>query len=146
MGHHGLPEWSKILQNTPAYKFFGNWTTGPLVRPEANYYDLLHRALNGASRELVRRYLIQVGKTSINQLTKEEAKQLARLILTSDDPAIVNFLARLERLNPGSVGKLSSGIDTIDLGAIFAVALNFSQLLDNVKRCGATSCSAGPVF
>jgi RHS repeat-associated protein len=70
VGHHGLPEWNKIPDSL-ASRFFSRWTTGSLAQPRANYYDVLHRALNAASRQIVERYLAQLGKTSVDQLTLE---------------------------------------------------------------------------
>ena len=94
-GHHGLSNWRKIPKGTDASKFFSKWFTGPLKDRTANYYDTLHRAYNQAVARLAGDYLRSIGKNSLSELTKEEAKQLARQILDSNAPGIRDFLVRL---------------------------------------------------
>ena len=147
VGHHGLAEWSKIAKDTAAYRFFSKWYTGPLQNPQANYYDALHRALNGATRDIVREFLQSVGKTSLGQLSKEEVKLLARQLLDSKVPGVQEFLTRLERLNPGSVEALAGRINNIKFGTDFFFSVPGQQQLMNYQTCGRSSCgSSGPSF
>lgn len=146
VGHHGLPEWSKI-PDSPAFRFFSRWFTGPLQNPQANYYDALHRELNVAAREIADDFLRQVGKNSLAELTKTEVKQLAQQLLDSNAPGVQNFMTRLEQLNPGATGTPSGLIDSIDFGGAFMFLVPGQQQLMNQYTCGASTCgSSGQVY
>jgi len=139
VGHHGLPEWSKI-PDSPAFRFFSRWFTGPLQNPQANYYDALHRLLNGAARKTVNDYLQTVGKQGIGDLTKEEVKQLAKQLLDSKAPGVQDFMTRLERLNPGATGTLRGLIDSIDIGSGLVFMVPGQEQLLNIRNCGLPTC------
>jgi hypothetical protein len=88
-----------------------------------------------------------VGKTSLSQLTKEEVKLLARQLLDSNAPGVQQFMTRLERLNPGSVGRLGSLINSIDIGSGFVFLVPGQQQLMNYQTCGRSACGgSGPMF
>jgi RHS repeat-associated protein len=138
VGHHGLPEWSKIPRGTPAWDFFSKWFTGPLQDNRANMYDKLHQNLNAAARKIVADYLKQIGKSSLSELNKSEVKALAQRMLDSKLPGVTEFMARLEALNPGSIGVLQGLINgSVDLGAGFTFLVP-GQL--EMIQCGRPVC------
>ena len=120
------------------YEFFSKWYTGPLNDNRANYYDRLHRELNAANRRIVQEYLRRINRP-IGNLTRQEVKALARRLLNSNDPAVRQFLARLEQMNPGAVGALRS-IITNFRGAGFLFIVPGQQALFNIRACGGTVC------
>jgi RHS repeat-associated protein len=144
-GHHGLSEWSKIPRGTIAYRFFSQWYTGRLQAPTANYYDALHRLLNQANRRIVDNFLQEIGK-SLSGLTKQEVKVLAQRLLNSNDPGVQQFLSRLERLNPGSVGRLASLINGIKFGSGFVFLVPGQEQLLNYQRCGQSTCGSRELY
>jgi RHS repeat-associated protein len=114
-GHHGFPGWSKLLQNSDAYKFFSRWRTGPLPNPDANLYDQLHRQYNKEVEKLVEDFLKKVGKGEIKDLSKEEIRQLARQITDSESPGIRTFL---QRLGASAATTLKSLIDRLEISIV----------------------------
>jgi RHS repeat-associated protein len=145
VGHHGLPEWSKI-PDSPAFQFFSRWFTGRLQNPQANYYDALHRSLNGAARDIVNKFLQQTGKSSLAELTKTEVKQLAQQLLDSKAQGVQEFMTRLEQLNPGATGTLRGLIDSMDFSSGFVFTVPGQRQLLNFQSCGGATCGSGPIF
>jgi RHS repeat-associated protein len=135
-GHHGFPGWSKLLQNTDAYKFFSRWRTGPLENPEANLYDQLHRQYNKEVEKIVEDYLKKVGKSAVKDLTQEESKQLARQITSSESPGIQTFL---QRLGSSAISTLNGLIDRIEISIVPPVP----KVLIQKILCDSGACS-GP--
>ena len=136
-GHHGFPGWSKLFQNTDAYKFFSKWRTGPLPDPRVNLYDQLHRQYNKEVGKLVEDYLKKLGKSEVKELTEEEARQLARQITSSESPGIQAFL---QRLGASAVSTLNGLIDRIEVNIVPPVPkVLIQKILCDSGRCAPPS-------
>jgi hypothetical protein len=143
-GHHwyNVAFW-KPFAGSAVYNLFKNWTSGKLPNPSANYNDALHRAWTKAVEPVQNDYLKSVGKTTLNQLSDSEAAELQQEVISAakDNPAMQQFLQRMEKLNPGRTssfwGTLGSG--ATEIGVFLVVA---PQVLLNLQKCGVAQCGS----
>jgi hypothetical protein len=132
--HHEFPGWSKLFQDSDAFKFFSRWRTGPLPNPDANLYDQLHRQYNKEAEKLIEDFLKKVGKSEVKDLSKEEIRQLARQITESESPGIRAFL---QRLGSSAVSTLNGLIDSIEISIVPLVPKNLIQQI----LCDSGGCA-----
>jgi RHS repeat-associated protein len=89
-GHHGLPRaLYRYLPRGPARNFLRDWVTGPLEGD--HFYDGPHRAYNEAVEELLN-LDTPSGRQELLEAGLDGAKDAARKIIDSDNPAISNYL------------------------------------------------------
>jgi hypothetical protein len=79
----------------------------------------------------------------LNQLSDSEAAELQQEVISAakDNPAMQQFLQRMEKLNPGRTssfwGTLGSG--ATEIGVFLVVA---PQVLLNLQKCGVAQCGS----
>ena len=82
VGHHFLPRAifeSLQTTNPELYKLFNTWTSGPTNPPHGGF-SRFHRWYNAHVAKITQKFVTNLGKQSLSQLTRAEGIQLMRVV------------------------------------------------------------------
>jgi RHS repeat-associated protein len=108
-GHHLIPERDNL--GVLGRDFANKIKTGPLSgngAPNQPGFNAAHREYNDAVREMLDDAVQKEGPSETWDINKW--KDFANKVLSSDEPAIKNFLDELEENNPGAKAALASSL------------------------------------
>ena len=127
-GHHLIPERANL--DALGRSFADAVKTGPLSGngyPNQPGFNELHRAYNGAVKELLNQAVKEEGPTEGWSL--QQWKDFANSILKSEEPAIQQFLDELEENNPGAKASTAASIAAYRVSASVIARLAVSALV-----------------